>query len=176
VIFVSGHLGNWELGGAYMAARGLPMDVVARTHGEPLFDRYLTSTRQRIGMTVIHDEKRCAACRGRCAAGAPWHFWSIRAVGLASVVPFFGRFAKRPGARQFALRLGAPVYSVWRYDSRPGDFSWLPADRRDGHRRSEADVDRIVADLRSSSSGGSGAGAVFLAPSALEAPASGHAA
>ena len=30
VILVTGHLGNWELGGAYFAARGVPLDVVAR--------------------------------------------------------------------------------------------------------------------------------------------------
>ena len=45
LIVVTGHLGNWELGGAYLAARGIPIDAVARHMANPLFDRYLTSTR-----------------------------------------------------------------------------------------------------------------------------------
>src|SRR6185437_11006084 len=45
LIFVTGHLGNWELGGAYLAARGVPIDVVVRRMGNPLFDSYLNGTR-----------------------------------------------------------------------------------------------------------------------------------
>src|SRR4030095_6554599 len=30
LIVVTGHLGNWELAGAYVAARGIPLDVIAR--------------------------------------------------------------------------------------------------------------------------------------------------
>ena len=55
VMFVSGHLGNWELGGSYVAARGVPLEAVARRMENPLFDEYLTETRRSIGMTVIHD-------------------------------------------------------------------------------------------------------------------------
>src|SRR5262249_29046473 len=47
LIIVTGHLGNWELGGAYLAARGLAVDAVARHMANPLFDGYLTRTRQR---------------------------------------------------------------------------------------------------------------------------------
>jgi len=53
LIIVSGHLGNWELGGAYAAARGLPIQAVSRYMENPLFDRYLTRTRERIGMTIV---------------------------------------------------------------------------------------------------------------------------
>src|SRR5690606_30730248 len=28
LIFVTGHIGNWELAGTYVAARGIPMDVI----------------------------------------------------------------------------------------------------------------------------------------------------
>ena len=55
LIFVTGHLGNWELAGAYVAARGIPLDAIARRMKNPLFDRYLTETRSRIGMHVVHD-------------------------------------------------------------------------------------------------------------------------
>ena len=35
VLVVSGHLGNWELGGAYIAARGVRMEAVARRMENP---------------------------------------------------------------------------------------------------------------------------------------------
>ena len=55
LMIVTGHLGNWELGGSYLAARGIPLEAVARRMENPLFDAYLTETRRRIGMAVIHD-------------------------------------------------------------------------------------------------------------------------
>src|SRR5206468_12296843 len=55
VIVVTGHLGNWEIGGSYVAARGVPIDGIARGMANPLFDRYLTQTRERLGMRVVHD-------------------------------------------------------------------------------------------------------------------------
>src|SRR5262249_25684904 len=112
LIVVSGHLGNWELGGAYLAARGLPISVVARYMANPLFDRYLTRTRERIGMTVIHDDEAVRRVPRALRNGEAVAFLMDQGVvGLASTwVPFFGRFAKTPrGPATFALRLGAPI-------------------------------------------------------------------
>jgi KDO2-lipid IV(A) lauroyltransferase len=55
LIFVSGHLGNWELAGAYVAARGYPIDGIARRMKNPLFDRYLTQSRSSLAIQVVHD-------------------------------------------------------------------------------------------------------------------------
>ena len=41
VIIVTGPLGNWELAGSYVAARGMPLDVIVRRMSNPIFDRYL---------------------------------------------------------------------------------------------------------------------------------------
>jgi KDO2-lipid IV(A) lauroyltransferase len=112
VMFVSGHLGNWELGGSYVAARGVPLEVVARRMENPLFDRYLNETRHSIGMTVIHDAD---AVRRVPRAMREQHGVAFLvdqgAVGLASTwVPFFGRYAKTPrGPAVFALRLKTPL-------------------------------------------------------------------
>lgn len=53
VILLTGHLGNWEVGGAATAARGLSLDVVAREQANPLFERALGSARERLGMRVV---------------------------------------------------------------------------------------------------------------------------
>jgi Kdo2-lipid IVA lauroyltransferase/acyltransferase len=150
LILVTGHLGNWELGGAYLAARRLPIDAVARHMANPLFDRYLTRTRQRIGMTVVHDEDAVRRVPRSLRAGRAVAFLIDQgAVGLASTwVPFFGRYAKTPrGPAVFALRLDAPIVfgAAVRQPSGRYRLTFEPIDAADTGDR-EADVDRIVAE------------------------------
>ncbi|HEX5581312.1 MAG TPA: lysophospholipid acyltransferase family protein [Gemmatimonadaceae bacterium] len=112
IIFVAGHLGNWELGGAYLAARGIPLDAIARGQGNPLFDAYITETRTRLGMTVVHDADAVRRTPRSIKQGRSVAFLMDQGVlGLASTfVDFFGRPAKTPrGPAVFALRLDAPV-------------------------------------------------------------------
>jgi len=112
LIFVTGHLGNWELAGAYVAARGIPVDAIARRMKNPLFDRYLTETRSQIGMHVVHDSEAVRRTPRSLREGRGVAFLADQGVlGLASTfVPFFGRPAKTPrGPAVFALRLGVPV-------------------------------------------------------------------
>jgi KDO2-lipid IV(A) lauroyltransferase len=112
LIMVTGHLGNWELGGAYIAARGVPLDVVVRRMGNPLFDGYLTRTRSRLGMAVVRDRDAVRRAPRTLRGGGAVAFLTDQAgLNLASTfVPFFGRPAKTPrGPAVFALRLEAPV-------------------------------------------------------------------
>jgi Kdo2-lipid IVA lauroyltransferase/acyltransferase len=57
VIVLTGHLGNWEIGGAALAVRDIPLDVVGRRQSNPLFDRRLRATRERLGMRVIYRDE-----------------------------------------------------------------------------------------------------------------------
>lgn len=148
VLFVAGHLGNWELGGSYLAARGIPIEAVARRMQNPLFDRYLTDTRRQIGMTVIHDADAVRRVpRAMREQHAVAFLVDQGAVGLASAwVPFFGRYAKTPrGPAVFALRLDAPVVFGCALRQPNGrfvmHFEEVPVERS-GDR--DADVDRIV--------------------------------
>ena len=112
LIFVTGHLGNWELGGAYIAARGVPLDAIVRRMSNPLFDRYLSETRARIGMVVVHDADAVRRTPRSLRDNRAVAFLADQGVlGLASTfVPFFGRPAKTPrGPAVFALRLQVPV-------------------------------------------------------------------
>lgn len=112
-IVLTGHLGNWEIGGAAVAASGIPIDVVVRLMGNPLFDGYLTETRSRLGMTVVRDRD---AVRHTARALREGHVMAflIDQSGLhiaSSFVNFFGRPAKTPrGPAVLALRLGVPVF------------------------------------------------------------------
>ncbi len=115
IIIVAGHLGNWELAGAYLAARGVPLDVIVRKMGNPFFEKYLNQTREQIGMNVVHDAQAVRHTPRALRDGRAVAFVADQGVrGLASTfVPFFGRPAKTPrGAGVFALRFGAPVVFI----------------------------------------------------------------
>jgi KDO2-lipid IV(A) lauroyltransferase len=114
-VLVTGHIGNWELAGSYVAARGIPLDAIVRGMANPLFDAYINHTREAIGMTVVHDSEAVRRTPRSLRGGRAVAFVADQGVmGLASTfVPFFGRPAKTPrGAAVFALRFDVPVVFV----------------------------------------------------------------
>jgi KDO2-lipid IV(A) lauroyltransferase len=149
ILIVTGHLGNWELAGSYVAARGVPLDAIARHMANPLFDGYVTRTRERLGMHIVHDEHAVRrvprAIRDNRAVAM---LIDQGAAGLASTwVPFFGRLAKTPrGPAVFALRLDAPVIFGCALRQPSGkyrlSFEQVQIERTGD---TETDVDRIVA-------------------------------
>ena len=149
-IIVTGHVGNWELGGSYFAAVGLPIDVIVRRMQNPLFDRYLNATRSRMGMTVVHDSEAVRRTPRSLRAGRAVAFLADQGVlGLASTfVPFFGRPAKTPrGPATLALRLRVPMLfaAALRQDDGRYHISFEPVPVHDTG-DTDRDVDAIVAD------------------------------
>jgi len=149
VIMLTGHIGNWEIGGAYFAARGVPFAAVTRGMENPQFDRYITRARRLVGVTVVHDADAVRQVPRLLRAGHAVAFlFDQGAVGLASTwVPFFGRMAKTPrGPAVFALRLDAPMVFGLSIRQPNGRFtlSFEAVDTvRTGDR--DADVDAMVA-------------------------------
>jgi KDO2-lipid IV(A) lauroyltransferase len=148
VIFVAGHLGNWELSGAYIAARGVPVTAIARGMANPLSDAFFRRTRERLGMQVMHDQEAVRRVPRLLAGKETVGILSDQAtVGLASTfVPFFGRPAKTPrGAAVFALRCGAPIVLVQAVRGEDGRYEFLAEElaiSRSGDR--ERDIDEII--------------------------------
>jgi KDO2-lipid IV(A) lauroyltransferase len=150
VILVCGHLGNWELGGAYIGARGIHIECVARQQENPLFDAYVTRARERNYMPVIYDGDAVRRVPRVLREGGTVALVSDQgAAGLASTwVPFFGRLAKTPrGAATFALRFKSPIVFIAALRNPDGRFTAhfeeVPV-RETGDKN--ADVDRIIAD------------------------------
>ena len=148
-ILVTGHLGNWELAGAYVAARGVPMDVIVRTQANPLFDAYINETRASLGMTVVRDHEAARRTPRSLRDGRAVAFVSDQGVmGLASTfVSFFGRPAKTPrGAAVFAMKYDTPTLFVTALRQPSGRYR-VSVERvpiiRTGDR--DADIDAIVA-------------------------------
>jgi KDO2-lipid IV(A) lauroyltransferase len=148
-VLVTGHLGNWELAGAYVAARGVPLDAIARGMANPLFDAYLNHTREAMGMTIVHDSEAVRRTPRSLRAGRAVAFVADQGVmGLASTfVPFFGRPAKTPrGAAVFALRFDVPVVFVVAIRQPNGRYR-IVVERIEAPRTGDRDrdVDAIVA-------------------------------
>lgn len=148
IVIVSGHFGNWELAGAYLPARGIPMDVIVRRQANPLFDDFLDATRARLGMSVVNDSEAVKRTPRALRDGRAVGFVSDQGLlGLASTfVPFFGRPARTPrGAAVFALRFDAPVVFITAVRLPGGTYRFV-AERVEvqltGDR--EADSDAIV--------------------------------
>ena len=148
-VLVTGHIGNWELAGAYVAARGVPLDAIARGMANPLFDAYVNRARAEMGMTIVHDSDAVKRTPRSLRAGRAVAFVADQGVlGLASTfVPFFGRPAKTPrGAAVFALRFDVPVIFVVALRQPNGRFR-IVVERIEARRTGnmDRDVDAIVA-------------------------------
>ena len=53
VILLSAHLGNWELGAAWLAAGGTPVHLVARPHPSPWVERFYARRRHAWGVRLM---------------------------------------------------------------------------------------------------------------------------
>lgn len=92
VVLVTGHFGNWEIGAASVAARGLPVDIVVQPQRNPLFDRLIHDARVKLGVNVIAREKAPRLAIRALRAGRVVVFAAdqdARSNGI--FVPFFGR-------------------------------------------------------------------------------------
>lgn len=115
VIAFTGHVGNWELAGGFLAARGVPIDAVARRMNNRLFDAYLNQARRDVGMTIVYDHEAVRRIPRAMKEGRLVGLVADQGVmGLASTfVPFFGRPAKTPrGPAVFALRFKVPILFI----------------------------------------------------------------
>jgi Kdo2-lipid IVA lauroyltransferase/acyltransferase len=150
-LLVTGHLGNWEVGGACIAAKGTQVDAIARHMSNRLFERYLTEVREQNGLRIVFDEQAVRqmprSLRENRIVGS---LVDQGVAGLASsFVPFFGRLAKTPrGPAVFMQRLKVPmVFAVAvRQASRKYRLIIEPIASTDTGDR-EADITAIVADF-----------------------------
>ena len=148
IVIMAGHHGNWELLAGYIAARGVPVDVIVRGMANPLFDSYINGIRRTLGLTVVHDSEAVKRTPRALREGRAVGFVADQGVlGLASTyVNFFGRPAKTPrGAAVFALRFNAPVVFVDALRQPDGSYQVIiePVEVPVTGRR-EADVDAII--------------------------------
>ena len=119
VFILTGHLGCWELLGAWLArelrGRGLGgLGVVTGTVHNPPVDRLLQNRRQRLGMTVLPREAGVGPLIRYLKAGGVVAILQDQHTRTRNLdVPFFGHPAPTPvGLARLALRYDIPVLPV----------------------------------------------------------------
>ncbi len=111
IIMLTGHLGNWELAGSFVAALGLPVAAVVKPPSNRWVAGYLERSRRRAGMETIPMPEAVAAVPRALAAGKVVGLVADQgAIRSATWVPFFRRPTQTAvGPGLFAARTGAPV-------------------------------------------------------------------
>ncbi|HEX9710768.1 MAG TPA: lysophospholipid acyltransferase family protein [Candidatus Thermoplasmatota archaeon] len=112
-VVATGHFGNWELGGSAVAARGVPLDVVAFRQRNRLFDEELVRTRGRLGMRVVTRGRAPREVLRSLRDGRITALVADQNAGRRGVfVDFFGHPASTArGPALFALRSGAALFT-----------------------------------------------------------------
>lgn len=110
-IFISAHLGNWEIGTLAVTQRGAPLDQVYRAANNPFVDRLIVKARRSVTGCLIR--KGSAGARQLIAGLKAGHHLAImidQKMNDGIPVPFFGRPAMTASALvDFALRFDCPV-------------------------------------------------------------------
>lgn len=93
-LLITGHLGNWEVLGYFIALLGFPIEALARPIDNPLINRWLLEIRQRRGLRVLTKwnatDRMVEVLRGGGALG----FIADQNAGDKGIfVPFFGHLA-----------------------------------------------------------------------------------
>lgn len=110
-LIVTGHVGNWEVAGALLAARGVPLAAVVKRQSNPRFDDWLAAARRRLGIEPVYMEDAMFAIPRLLRAGRSVALVAdqdARSHGL--IVTFLGRPASTfRGPARLALATGAPL-------------------------------------------------------------------
>ncbi|HIE64872.1 MAG: lysophospholipid acyltransferase family protein [Nitrospira sp.] len=117
MILLSAHFGNWEWMAVGLAARGVPMHVVARRMDNRYIDQMIQKWRSRFGNSVFNKQKTPAAeivALLREGGTVGFLLDQNTAIYEAVFVDYFGRkAATHKGLAILALRTGASVVPVF---------------------------------------------------------------
>lgn len=98
VILLSAHLGNWEWGAAWLAARGTPIHVVARPHRERGVERLFARRRRDHGVATLRGRPLWPAAVRALRRGGWIGLMSDRRGAPGSACAWAGVLARRTGA------------------------------------------------------------------------------
>lgn len=122
IIVVTGHFGNWELIGYVIGALGIRTYAIARPIDNPYIERWLLSTREETGQTIINKFGATDAMIRVIERQQPLCFLADQHAGQRGVwVDFFGREASTyRSIALLSLQMNCPIAvgGAWRLGNR----------------------------------------------------------
>lgn len=111
-IIVTGHVGNWEAAGAFLAAAGIPMAAVVKRQRNPAFNERMLATRRRSGIEPIYMQDARSRIPEALREGKTVALVADQDAGERGVfVPFLGREASTfRGPARLALSQDVPLF------------------------------------------------------------------
>jgi len=111
LLVLTGHIGNWEVAAAFLAAQGVPVTTVWKPQANPRVAGYLDGLRRRLAVDAIPMPEARTGVRAALEAGKLVALVADQAPLRGSTwVPFFGQPTRTyEGPGHFAAQTGAPV-------------------------------------------------------------------
>lgn len=112
IVLLTGHLGNWELLGAWLCRKGYPMYAVVQRNENPEMERLIEESRCRIGLKTLSKSFGMRGVLHALKKGAVVALLADQHGGDL-LIDFMGRRAKTfSGPAVFSLLTGAPIVPV----------------------------------------------------------------
>lgn len=121
-VLLTGHIGNWELGGTALAVMGYPMTAIAKPQENTTLNQLLMRIREAHGMSILplSDVRGCISTLRQ--NGFLAILGDVNAKNPGAFIQFFGRpAATYTGAAYLALVTGAPIIPL--FDERLSDYT-----------------------------------------------------
>jgi KDO2-lipid IV(A) lauroyltransferase len=139
-IIVTGHIGNWELAGAYLARAGVPVTAVVRRQRGAV-DRRFQRIRRAMGLEIVYQEEPARILVQALRAGRTLTLVADQhAARGGAAVPFLGRPASTfRGPARLAIACHVPLF--FGALLKDGDDYRVALERVDGERGRTDDID-----------------------------------
>ena len=109
-VFVTAHLGNWELAGAAAASTGVPLSAVYSRQANPLIDWMVQRHRRALGCGFVTNEAGARPLLAELLAGRSLGLLADLRVDNGEPLPFFGQAARTTLVpARLALKFGCPL-------------------------------------------------------------------
>jgi KDO2-lipid IV(A) lauroyltransferase len=115
VIILTGHIGNWELGGVLLSLLGFPAVAVALPHKERPVNNLFNEQRETRGIKVVPSSQAIRKCLEALHQNKVVAMLADRDFGEhGEIMDFLGRKALIPkGAALFAMKTGATIVPIF---------------------------------------------------------------
>lgn len=112
-IYITAHLGNWELVGSTIAGAGVPLSVVYAPQNNPLLDRMIQTQRRSHGYRLIDKEKAMRQLFREIRSGRSVGMLPDQRLDTGELLPFFGRRTPTPTSPAWlSVKTNCPLIPV----------------------------------------------------------------